>query len=40
MSFAYMKNSEDKETLNKLETKILKNKGPRMKPWGIPERTA
>jgi len=22
------------------ETKILKNKGPRMKPWGIPERMA
>jgi len=40
MSSAYMKSSEDRETLDKLETKILKSKSPRMEPWGIPERMA
>ena len=39
-SFAYMKSCEDKETLDKSDTKILKSKGPRIEPWRIPERTA
>jgi len=34
-----MKSSENKETLDKSETKILKSKNPRMER-GTPERTA
>ena len=32
-SSAYMKSSEDREILYKLEIKILKSKGPRMESW-------
>ena len=35
-----MKSSENREILDKSETKILKSKGPRMEPWRTPERMA
>ena len=34
---AYMEILEDRKTLDKSETKILKSKGPRMEPWGTAE---
>ena len=40
MSSAYMKSTEDRETLNKSETKILKSKDSRMEPWETSDRTA
>jgi len=38
-SSAYMKSSEDRETLNKSEIKILKSKDLRLESWGT-EKTA
>ena len=39
-SSAYMKSSEDREILYKLEIKILKSKGPRMESWKTPKENA